>query len=50
MVEAFVRRVLAARSGAAAGESPTSLSVSLDSHRMAFAAERARASGTVVRL
>jgi predicted dehydrogenase len=50
MTEAFARRVMAARVSRPSGESPTSLAASLDSHRMAFAAERARASGTVVRL
>ncbi|HEU4571812.1 MAG TPA: Gfo/Idh/MocA family oxidoreductase [Candidatus Limnocylindrales bacterium] len=48
MTEAFVRRVLAARDGRPAGESPTSLRASLDSHRMAFAAERSRLERAVV--
>jgi predicted dehydrogenase len=42
LLEAFARRVVAARDGLPGGESPTSLAVSLDSHRMAFAAERSR--------
>lgn len=42
LVEAFASRVVAARAGVPGGESPTSLAVSLDSHRMAFAAERSR--------
>ncbi len=50
MIEAFARRVIAARAGRPAGEPATSLAVSLDSHRMAFAAERARKEGVVVRL
>jgi predicted dehydrogenase len=48
MIEAFLGRLAAARCGDRAGESPTSLSASLDSHRMAFAAERARRERSVV--
>jgi predicted dehydrogenase len=49
MIEAFVERVAHARGGEKAGESATSLAVSLESHRMAFAAERSRRERAVVR-
>jgi predicted dehydrogenase len=49
MFEAWVASVAAWGSGAVAS-SPTSLAVSLESHRMAFAAETARRSATVVAL
>ncbi|HEU4674092.1 MAG TPA: Gfo/Idh/MocA family oxidoreductase [Candidatus Limnocylindrales bacterium] len=48
MIEAFLRRVVSSRGGGRPGESPTSLAVSLESHRMAFAAERARLTHSVV--
>lgn len=50
MIDAFVRRVIDARDGRPSGESPTSLAVSLESHHMAFAAERARSERSVVTL
>ena len=48
MIEAFLGRLAAARSGARAAPSPTSLGTSLESHRMAFAAERSRREDEVV--
>jgi predicted dehydrogenase len=50
LVEAFVGRLVAAREGVPVAESQTSLAVSLDSHRMAFAAERSRLNHVVERV
>jgi hypothetical protein len=50
MIEAFIQRLIEGRGARPSTESPTSLAVSLESHRMAFAAEEARARRTVVML
>jgi predicted dehydrogenase len=49
MLEAFVARLVAVRARRLPDASPTSLAVSLDSHRMAFAAERSRHERIVAR-
>ncbi|MDE2333132.1 MAG: Gfo/Idh/MocA family oxidoreductase [Rhodospirillales bacterium] len=46
----FLNRVRERRRNGKVEEAPTALAESLDSHRMAFAAERARHSGDVIRL
>lgn len=46
----FLTRTLRSRRGVAGDASPTALTEALDSHRMAFAAERSRREGGVVRL
>lgn len=48
MIAAFVARTRAARGGAGAAESTTSLAESVDSHLMAFAAEESRRTGLSV--
>ncbi len=46
----FLTRLQQRRRGLESGASPTALAEAIDSHRMAFAAERARKLGTVVRM
>jgi len=50
LMAAFCAHLRARRAGQAAGPALTSLEESLESHRLAFAAERARAQAAVVRL
>lgn len=50
MLLAFVEQLRLRRQGVRLGSTPSGLAVAIDSHRMAFAAERARAEGVVVQM